>query len=280
VLGDHIHQAGSLVTPDRLRFDFTHFQATTKEELAQIEQIVNEKVWESIPVVIEKMNIDEAKELGAMALFGEKYGDVVRVVQLNDYSIELCGGCHVENSAEIGLFKIVSESGIGAGVRRIEAVTSKQAFEFMQNKGKRLEKSASLLKTNEELQAKMSNQETEVLLQKFEYVNDVPVLAEKVSVKDMNQLRTMMDYLKQKIDSGVILLVAENKDKVQLIAGVTEDLIKRDLHAGNLIKEAAKITGGGGGGRPDMAQAGGKDASKIADVLTFVKDYVKEHALA
>lgn len=298
VLGDHIHQAGSLVTPERLRFDFTHFQATTNDELEKVEQIVNEKVWQSIPVVIENMDIDEAKQLGAMALFGEKYGDVVRVVQLDDYSIELCGGCHVENSAEIGLFKIVSEGGIGAGVRRIEAVTSKQAFEWMENKAKILEEAASLLKANEEnvinkieatfsqlkslekenesLQAKLSNEETEDLLKKFTKVDNIPVLAEQVSVKDMNQLRNMMDYLKQRIDSGVILLVAENNGKVQLISGVTKDLINQNLHAGNLISQAAKIVGGGGGGRPDMAQAGGKDATKINEVLAFVAEYVQK----
>ena len=299
VLGEHIHQAGSLVTPERLRFDFTHFQATTNEELEEIEQIVNEKVWQSIPVVIENMNIDEAKELGAMALFGEKYGDVVRVVQLDDYSIELCGGCHVENSAEIGLFKIVSEGGIGAGIRRIEAVTSKEAFRWLESKAKLLEQTASLLKANEEnvtnkisslftqlkslekenesLQAKLSNQETEDLLGKMKTVNNVSVLAQKVSGKDMNQLRNMMDYLKQKIDSGVILLVTENKGKVQLISGVTEDLIKRKLHAGHLISQVAKIVGGGGGGRPDMAQAGGKDVSKINDALHAVTNYIEDN---
>ena len=298
VLGDHIHQAGSLVTPERLRFDFTHFQATTKAELERIEQIVNEKVWDSIPVMIDNMNLDEAKALGAMALFGEKYGDVVRVVQLDDYSIELCGGCHVKNSAEIGLFKIISESGIGAGVRRIEAVTSKEAFQWMQDKNSLLDESVTLLKTkedniltkintiytqikdleieNESLQAKVSNQETEELLQKVQQKHGIQVLAEKVSGKDMNQLRKMMDYLKQKITSGVILLVTENKGKVQLIAGVSKDLIDKNLHAGNLISGAAKICGGGGGGRPDMAQAGGKDASKIKEVLAYVDEYIKE----
>ena len=298
VLGEHIHQAGSLVTPNRLRFDFTHFQATSKEELDKIEQIVNEKVWQSIPVIIEHMEIDQAKNLGAMALFGEKYGDVVRVVQLDDYSIELCGGCHVENSAEIGLFKIVSEGGIGAGVRRIEAVTSKEAFQYMQDKNNVLRESMSLLKTNEDnvvskittlftqlkdlekenesLQAKLSNQETEELLNKFVMVQGVPVLAEKVSVNDMNQLRNVMDFIKQKIDSGVILLVAENKGKVQLISGVTKDLIQRNLHAGTLISQAAKISGGGGGGRPDMAQAGGKDRSKIDETLAYVTKYIEE----
>ena len=299
VLGEHIHQAGSLVTPDRLRFDFTHFEATKQEDLERIEQLVNEKIWEQIPVVIEHMALDEAKELGAMALFGEKYGDIVRVVQIGDYSIELCGGCHVKNSAEIGLFKIVSESGIGAGVRRIDAVTSKEAYRFMERKRAQLQQAATRLKTNEDkvveridsllsqlkdlerenesLQAKLSNQETLELLKKVESYAGIQVLAEKVNVKDMNQLRNMMDYLKQKIDSGVILLAAENNGKVLLISGVSKDLIERNLHAGKLISEAAKICGGGGGGRPDMAQAGGKNVEKIDEALASIYPYLDEH---
>ena len=299
VLGDHIHQAGSLVTPDRLRFDFTHFEATKDEEITEIEQIVNEKIWEQIPVVIENMALDEAKAMGAMALFGEKYGDIVRVVQIDNYSIELCGGCHVNNTSEIGLFKIVSESGIGAGVRRIEAVTSKEAYHYMEQKRAYLQEAASLLKTNEDkvvtrieslltqlkdlerenesLQAKLSNQETAELLNKVKNHAGIQVLAEKVNVKDMNQLRNMIDYLKQKIETGVILLAAENKGKVLLISGVSNDLIERNIHAGKLIGEAAKICGGGGGGRPDMAQAGGKDTSKIDDALASVYTYVEQN---
>ena len=299
VLGDHIHQAGSLVTPDRLRFDFTHFEATKDEEITEIEQIVNEKIWEQIPVVIENMALDEAKSMGAMALFGEKYGDIVRVVQIDNYSIELCGGCHVNNTSEIGLFKIVSESGIGAGVRRIEAVTSKEAYHYMEQKRAYLQEAASLLKTNEDkvvtrieslltqlkdlerenesLQAKLSNQETAELLNKVKNHAGIQVLAEKVNVKDMNQLRNMIDYLKQKIETGVILLAAENKGKVLLISGVSNDLIERNIHAGKLIGEAAKICGGGGGGRPDMAQAGGKDTSKIDDALASVYTYVEQN---
>ena len=296
VLGEHIHQAGSLVTPDRLRFDFTHFEATKDEEIQKIEQLVNEKIWEQIPVVIENMALDEAKAIGAMALFGEKYGDIVRVVQIDDYSIELCGGCHVNNTSEIGLFKIVSESGIGAGVRRIEAVTSKDAYDFMERKRAELQKAATLLKTNEDkvvqrveslltqlkelerenesLHAKLSNQETAELLNKVKTYNGIQVLAEKVQVKDMNQLRNMNDQLKQKLETGVILLAAENNGKVLLIAGVSKDLMERNIHAGKLIGEAAKICGGGGGGRPDMAQAGGKDPSKIEDALASVYAYI------
>ena len=299
VLGEHIHQAGSLVTPDRLRFDYTHFEATKNEELEKIEKIVNEKVWSGIPVIIENMEMDKAKEMGAMALFGEKYGDIVRVVQIGEYSTELCGGCHVRNSAEIGLFKIVSVSGIGAGVRRIEAITSEKAFSWMENKLHTLEDVAALLKTNEDkviskiesvldelkeiqkenesLQAKLSNQETEELLTKIKSIQDIQVLTEKVSVKDMNQLRSMMDFLKQKITSGVILLAAENNGKVLLISGVTSDLIKRNMHAGKLISQAAAVCGGGGGGRPDMAQAGGKDVTKIPEAFDTVYRYIEEH---
>lgn len=297
LLGDHIHQAGSLVRHDRLRFDFSHFEAVNDEDLAKIEQIVNEKIWASIPVVIESMDIDAAKALGAMALFGEKYGDVVRVVQLDDYSIELCGGIHVNNSAEIGLFKIVSESGIGAGTRRIEAVTSKEAYTYMQEKIAILTEAASLLKTgettvvekieslqddlkqlaseNESLQQKASNEQSKELLDKVEEINGINVLAAEVAVKDMNQLRNMMDQLKEQVSNSVILLAAENNGKVQLIAGVSKELVEKKLHAGKLIGEAAKKCNGGGGGRPDMAQAGGKDPSKIQEALETAITYVE-----
>ncbi|WP_027955309.1 alanine--tRNA ligase [Halobacillus kuroshimensis] len=300
VLGEHVNQAGSLVAPDRLRFDFSHFGAVTNEEMEKIEAIVNEKVWQSIPVSIEINSIEEAKAKGAMALFGEKYGDTVRVVQVGDYSLELCGGCHVLNTAEIGLFKIVSESGIGAGTRRIEAVTAKDAYLYMNQKASVLKQAGALLKTspeqvperietlhkemkdlqkeNDSLSAKLSNMEASSILDEVEQVNGVNVLAKQVDVKDMNALRTMVDDLKQKIDSGIILLVAPNGEKVQLIAGVSKDLVEEGYHAGKLIKEAATLCGGGGGGRPDMAQAGGKDASKIPDALQYAKEYAGQNS--
>ncbi|WP_077327139.1 alanine--tRNA ligase [Virgibacillus siamensis] len=299
VLGNHVNQSGSLVTPDRLRFDFSHFGSVEQEQLEEIEQIVNRKIWESIPLVIENMKIDEAKEMGAMALFGEKYGNIVRVVQVSDYSIELCGGCHVANTAEIGLFKLVSETGIGAGTRRIEAVSSRNAYEYVNNKLSLLSETAQLLKTteeqaperveglfeeikslrktNESLSSKLSNAEASSILDRAEEVNGVKVLAQKVSVKDMNQLRNMVDNLKQKMGSGVILLAAENNEKVQLAAGVSNDLMDDGLHAGNLIKQAAQLCGGGGGGRPDMAQAGGKNPENIDDALLFASKYVKDN---
>ncbi|KHE70624.1 alanine--tRNA ligase, partial [Halobacillus sp. BBL2006] len=300
VLGEHVNQAGSLVAPDRLRFDFSHFGSVSNEEMEKIEEIVNEKVWQSIPVSIEYNSIEEAKEKGAMALFGEKYGDTVRVVQVGDYSLELCGGCHVVNTAEIGLFKIVSESGIGAGTRRMEAVTAKDAYLYMNGKESLLKEAGELLKTkpeqvpdrievlhkeikdlqkeNESLSAKLSNMEASNIMDEVEEVNGVKVLAKQVDVKDMNALRTMVDDLKQKLDSGIILLAAPNGNKVQLIAGVSKDLVEEGYHAGHLIKEAATRCGGGGGGRPDMAQAGGKDASKIPEALLYAKEYASQNS--
>ncbi|MEW9675853.1 alanine--tRNA ligase [Lentibacillus sp. L22] len=299
VLGDHVNQAGSLVTPERLRFDFSHFNAISQDELQQIEQIVNEKIWASLPVVINTMKIDEAKEMGAMALFGEKYGDIVRVVQAGDYSIELCGGCHVQNTAEIGIFKIAVETGIGAGTRRIEAVTGKQAYTFFNQKLAIIAHVSQLLKTtdnhiperidglfkeikalqkeNESLSAKLSNLEASSILDKVEEIKGIPLLAQKVDVKDMNQLRNMVDELKQKLGTGVILLASENNQKVQLAAGVSKDLVQTGIHAGNLIKQAAQACGGGGGGRPDMAQAGGKDPQKITEALQAATNYIAEN---
>ncbi|MEC2111333.1 alanine--tRNA ligase [Bacillus stercoris] len=297
VLGTHVNQAGSLVTENRLRFDFSHFGQVTKEELDQIERIVNEKIWASIPVNIDLKPIAEAKEMGAMALFGEKYGDIVRVVQVGDYSLELCGGCHVRNTAEIGLFKIVSESGIGAGTRRIEAVTGQGAYVEMNSQISVLKQTADELKTNikevpkrvaalqaelkeaqrenESLLAKLGNVEAGAILSKVKEVGGVNVLAEKVNAKDMNHLRTMVDELKTKLGSAVIVLGAVQNDKVNISAGVTKDLIEKGLHAGKLVKQAAEVCGGGGGGRPDMAQAGGKQPEKLEEALASVEDWVK-----
>lgn len=296
VLGEHVNQAGSLVADDRLRFDFSHFNAVTEEELNKIEKITNEKIWETIPVQTGFYPIEEAKQMGATALFGEKYGDIVRVVQIGDYSLELCGGCHVNNTAEIGLFKLVNESGIGAGIRRIEAVTGKGAYLYTNEQEKVLRSTARLLKSNpdqvtekveglfqnikqskrenESLLKKLANNETMAILEKVEKINDIPVLVEKVTASDMNQLRSMVDDLKQKLESGIILLAAVNDGKVQLAAGVSEDLVKQGYHAGKLIKEAATKCGGGGGGRPDMAQAGGKNPEMVTEALTDAKKFI------
>ena len=297
VLGTHVNQAGSLVTSERLRFDFSHFGQVQADELEKIERMVNEKIWESIDVEISQKAIEEAKEMGAMALFGEKYGDVVRVVQVGDYSLELCGGCHVDNTASIGIFKIVAESGIGAGTRRIEAVTGKSAYELMNDQVGLLKEAAGKMKTNpkdiltrvdglfaevkqlqkenESLAAKLSNIEAGNLTDSVMTVDGVNVLAAKVNVADMNNLRTMMDDLKNKLESAVVVLASVNDDKVNILAGVTKDLISQGYHAGKLVKEVASRCGGGGGGRPDMAQAGGKNPSQVEEALAFVQEYVK-----
>ncbi|TDL77286.1 alanine--tRNA ligase [Rhodococcus qingshengii] len=297
VLGTHVNQAGSLVEPDRLRFDFSHFGQVKPEELEEIEKIVNEQVWRNIEVNISLKPIAEAKEMGAMALFGEKYGDIVRVVKVGDYSLELCGGCHVPNTSVIGLFKIVSEGGIGAGTRRIEAVTGESAYQLMNDQIGLLKDAADKLKTNpkevvnrievlmseikqlqrenESLAAKLGNIEAGSLVSKAKVIDGVTVLAAKVQASDMNNLRNMADDLKQKVGSAVILLGSVNEGKVNLIAAVTKDLIDKGYHAGKLIKEVATRCGGGGGGRPDMAQAGGKDPEKLDSALQFVDEWVK-----
>ena len=297
VLGTHVNQAGSYVGPDRLRFDFSHFGQVTKEELEKIERIVNEKVWENIPVVTSLRNIDEAKQMGAMALFGEKYGDVVRVVQMGEFSLELCGGIHVFNTSEIGFFKLLSESGIGAGTRRIEAVTGKGAFEVIKQEEQTLVEAANQLKAqpkdlvskvaltlielktlqkdNESLSAKIANSQASSVLSSAQKVNDITVLSVKVDAKDNNQLRQMMDDLKQKLESAVIVLGAVDGDKVMISAGVTKDLVGGNYHAGNIVKLVAEQCGGKGGGRPDFAMAGAKDGSKLEAALNSVFDYIK-----
>ena len=297
VLGEHVNQAGSLVEPDRLRFDFSHFGQITPVELEQVERIVNEKIWRNIEVNISLKPIAEAKALGAMALFGEKYGDIVRVVRVGDYSLELCGGCHVPNTSVIGLFKIVSEGGIGAGTRRIEAVTGESAYLLLNEQVGLLKDAAEKLKTNpkdissriegilaeikqlqrenESLSAKLGNIEAGNLTSNAKEIDGVTVLSAKVQAVDMNNLRNMADDLKQKLGSAVIVLGSAQDGKVNLIAAVTKDLIEKGYHAGKLIKEVASRCGGGGGGRPDMAQAGGKDPEKLDAALQFVDEWVK-----
>lgn len=297
VLGDHVNQAGSYVGPDRLRFDFSHFGATTQEELEAIEHAVNEKIWDDIEVVIEEMSIADAKAMGAMALFGEKYGDVVRVVQVSDYSIELCGGIHVKRSSEIGLFKILSESGIGAGTRRLEAVTGKAAYLATKEEQHTLETAAQALKANvkdvparieslqhdlkdaqrenESLSAKLAGAQSSDLLASAIEINGVTVLSTKVEAKDNNQLRQLMDDLKSKLDKAVIVLGAVADDKVMLCAGVSKEIAGKEYHAGQIVKAVAEQCGGKGGGRPDMAMAGAKDADKLEAALASVYDSLK-----
>lgn len=298
ILGEHVNQAGSLVEPGRLRFDFSHFGPVTEEELEKIETIVNEKIWNAVPVETLETSLEEAKQMGAMALFGEKYGSNVRVVKMSDYSLELCGGCHVNSTAEIGLFKIVSEGGIGAGIRRIEAVTGKKAYEFMNSQVEKLRETAENLKTgleevpsrvqqlqkqlrekekeNESLTAKLSQLQAGSLLDDAQEVDGVKVLAKKVNAADMNALRGLADSLKEKLGSGILVLASVNGEKVSIVASVSKDLVDEGHHAGKIVKEVAAICGGGGGGRPDMAQAGGKDASKVDEALAKVTELVKK----
>ncbi|EJB2785492.1 alanine--tRNA ligase [Enterococcus faecalis] len=297
VLGEHANQAGSLVAPGHLRFDFTHFGQVTSEELARMEAIVNEKIWEAIPVVTIETDIDTAKNMGAMALFGEKYGKEVRVVNIGDYSIELCGGTHVANTEDIGIFKIVSESGIGAGVRRIEAVTSKEAYQLLQEEERQLKEIATLVKSpqlkevvtkteqlqqqlrdlqkeNEQLAGKLANQQAGDIFKDVKDVNGVRYIAAQVNVKDMNQLRQLADQWKQKELSDVLVLATAQDEKVSLLAAMTKDMNGKGLKADDLIKAIAPKVGGGGGGRPDMAQAGGKNPAGIADALAEVENWL------
>ncbi|MEK4512368.1 alanine--tRNA ligase [Paenibacillus anaericanus] len=295
-LGGHVNQAGSLVDPQRLRFDFSHLGSISAEELTEIERRVNEQIWKALNVVIELKPIDEAKAMGAMALFGEKYGDVVRVVQVGDYSLELCGGCHVSNTSEIGLFKLISESGIGSGVRRIEAVTGHGAYLYMDGQLDTLKQSAALLKTNvndvpkriealyqqlkdlgrenESLQSKLSVIEAGELTSQVVNLGDTKLLAARVQAGSMDALRGLADELKLKLPDVVLVLGATAEDKVNFVVVVPQEEVKRGLHAGKLVKEVATVCGGGGGGRPDMAQAGGKDASKLDEALKVAGQWI------
>ncbi|WP_276356374.1 alanine--tRNA ligase [Cohnella caldifontis] len=296
VLGTHVNQAGSLVEPERLRFDFSHFGAVTPEELADVERRVNEQIWLGTDVDISLRPIDEAKEMGAMALFGEKYGDIVRVVRVGDYSLELCGGCHVRNTAQIGLFKLVSESGIGSGVRRIEAVTGRHAYAYLDEQFGTLKAAAGLLKSApgdvpkriealqadmrqlqreaESLQSKLGRLEAAELAGQAKTVGGVTLLAARVDAGGMDALRGVADELKAKLGSAVLALGAVDGDKVNLVAAVSSDLTARGLHAGKLVKELAVICGGGGGGKPESAQAGGKDPSKLGEALAAAERVV------
>ncbi|MGG4146937.1 alanine--tRNA ligase [Paenibacillus algorifonticola] len=300
VLGTHVNQAGSLVEAERLRFDFSHFGSITDEELVEIERRVNEQIWNSTDVTITNKSLAEAKEMGAMALFGEKYGDVVRVVQVGDYSLELCGGCHVASTSQIGVFKLISESGIGSGVRRIEAVTGRHAYSYTESQLDLLGQAAALLKSsngdvpkriealhaqvkelgreNESLQAKLSRIEAGSLEQQAKQIGEITVLTAQVNAPSIDALRGISDELKLKLPSAVIILGAVQEDKVSLVASVSADLVKKGLHAGKIIKEAAAVCGGSGGGRPDMAQAGGKDASKLEEALKLAEELVLAQA--
>ena len=295
VLGNHVEQAGSLVTPDRLRFDFTHFQPMTEEEIEKVEAIVNEQIAKSIDVETKVLAIEDAKKTGAKALFNEKYGDTVRVVCMGDFSKEFCGGTHVSNTGLINSFKIVSESGVAAGVRRIEALTGNGVFAYykdIENKYNDICKAAKATPANveekiahmqaeikslnseiESLKNKAANEALGDVLNQAEDVNGVKFLAVKLNDVDMNELRNLSDDLKSKIGSGVVVLAsAMGSDKVNLIVTATDDIVKAGVHAGNIIKSAAPCVGGGGGGRPNMAQAGGKNPAGIEKAFETAKE--------
>ena len=288
VLGTHVEQAGSLNDPDRLRFDFSHFAAMTKQEIEQVEKIVNDEISENLPVVTEVLTLEEAKKTGAMALFGEKYGDKVRVVEMGDFSKEFCGGTHVKNTGVIGSFKIISENGVAAGVRRIEALTGRGVRKYYADLEKTLEEAAGVVKAspdtlvekcghlmaeikelqseNEAFKSKAAREQIGDVLDKVITVKGIRLLAASVDGVDMNGLRDLGDQLKNKID-GVILLASSLDGKVNLVSMASEEAVKKGAHAGNLIKEVAPLVGGGGGGRPNMAQAGGKNPEGISKVV-------------
>ena len=298
VLGAHVEQKGSYVDPHRLRFDFSHFQAMTAEELSKVEDMVNEKIAEAIPVVTEVMSLDEAKKTGAMALFDEKYGEKVRVVEMGEFSKELCGGTHVKNTADIKNFKILSESGVAAGVRRIEALTGDNVITYYRGLEKEVLEAASLLKTGkDDLLNKISALQTELkeahaqidalkseaaknamgdVMDNVTQIGGTSFLAAKMEGVDANGLRELGDSLKEKLKEGVILLASVNDGKVQLMATATDGAQKMGAHAGNLIKGVAKLVGGGGGGRPNMAMAGGKDPSGVDAALEEARKVLAE----
>ena len=289
VLGSHVEQKGSLVTPDRLRFDFAHFQPMTAEEIAEVETLVNKEIRAALPVTTDVMNIEEAKKSGAMALFDEKYSENVRVVSMGDFSKELCGGTHVANTSEILAFKILSESGIAAGVRRIEALTGDAVFAYYKEQEAQLANAAKLLKTkpeavgekiehlyaeikalqseNEALKSKAAKDALGDVMNQVQEIKGVKLLAARVDDVDMNGLRDLGDQLKEKLGDGVVVLASVKDGKVSLMATATDEAQKKGAHAGNLIKAIATIVGGGGGGRPGMAQAGGKNPAAVDDAI-------------
>ena len=296
-LGEHVNQAGSLVTPERLRFDITHFEPISKEELDIVERKVNDVILQSLDIDCEVMGINEAKEKGAMALFGEKYGNEVRVVSMGDYSIELCGGTHLNNTSQVGLFKILSEGGVAAGVRRIEAITGRSVYEYLNNRDELIEETCNALKTKEDnlvhrvnalveenksltkelhdVKAKMSLQSADKLMDSKVEVNGVNLVTAKFEDMDMNSLKEMADNLRDKLQSGVVAISNVSDSKVNFVVTATKDVIDRGIHSGNIVKEIAKIAGGKGGGRPNMAQAGATDTTKIDEALSYACEVIK-----
>ena len=297
VLGTHVEQAGSSVNEDRLRFDFTHFSAMTEEELKKVETMVNEQIAKGLPVIVKNMPIEEAKKTGAQALFGEKYGDIVRVVNMSDFSVEFCGGTHVKNTSEIMAFKIISETGVAAGVRRIEALTSEGLLKYYDELEERLKNAAHLMKATpenlaekithmqaenkalhselESLKSKMAQSAVGDVMDQVKEIKGVKLLAAQVDGVDMNGLRELGDQLKEKLGEGVVVLASGNDGKVSLMVTATEGAMKKGAHAGSLIKAIAGLVGGGGGGRPNMAQAGGKNPAGIPEALKKAEEVLE-----
>ena len=296
VLGDHVMQAGSYVDENYLRFDFNHFQAVTPEELEKIEAIVNEKVDEYLPIKMEEMPIDEAKKLGAMAIFGEKYGDIVRVVSMGDYSVEFCGGTHIDNTGKVGGFKIISEGGIASGVRRIEAITGSNVISYLAGKESMISNIAHTLKSSEsDLTRKAAQVMSDIkdlentiksfksdeitgalddIIASAKKVGEVDLITREFKNTDTDQLRSICDAVKEKKDNAVMVFAAVNDGKVTFITAVTEDLVGKGYNAGKIIKEAARAAGGGGGGKANMAQAGAKDPSKIGEAFAAAEQFI------
>ncbi|HBH0424845.1 TPA: alanine--tRNA ligase [Clostridioides difficile] len=297
VLGEHVNQAGSLVTPERLRFDITHFEAISNEELKVIEEKVNNVILSSLDIKCDIMNIKEAKEKGATALFGEKYGDEVRVVSMGDYSTELCGGTHLTNTSQVGMFKILSEGGVAAGVRRIEAITGKAVYEYLKERdgiisevcvnlkskednliqriSSLLEENKNLSKELHDMKAKMSLQSVDSIFDSKVEVNGVNLITNKFEGMDMDTLRETADNLRDKLGSGVVVLANVVDDKVNFVVTATKDVLDKEIHSGNIVREVAKIAGGKGGGRPNMAQAGASDVSKVDQALSYASEVIK-----
>ncbi|MBH7016209.1 alanine--tRNA ligase [Clostridioides difficile] len=297
VLGEHVNQAGSLVTPERLRFDITHFEAISNEELKVIEEKVNNVILSSLDIKCDIMNIKEAKEKGATALFGEKYGDEVRVVSMGDYSTELCGGTHLTNTSQVGMFKILSEGGVAAGVRRIEAITGKAVYEYLKGRdgiisevcvnlkskednliqriSSLLEENKNLSKELHDMKAKMSLQSVDSIFDSKVEVNGVNLITNKFEGMDMDTLRETADNLRDKLGSGVVVLANVVDDKVNFVVTATKDVLDKGIHSGNIVREVAKIAGGKGGGRPNMAQAGASDVSKVDQALSYASEVIK-----
>ncbi|HFL3545408.1 TPA: alanine--tRNA ligase [Clostridioides difficile] len=297
VLGEHVNQAGSLVTPERLRFDITHFEAISNEELKVIEEKVNNVILSSLDIKCDIMNIKEAKEKGATALFGEKYGDEVRVVSMGDYSTELCGGTHLTNTSQVGMFKILSEGGVAAGVRRIEAITGKAVYEYLKERdgiisevcvnlkskednliqriSSLLEENKNLSKELHDMKAKMSLQSVDSIFDSKVEVNGVNLITNKFEGMDMDTLRETADNLRDKLGSGVVVLANVVDNKVNFVVTATKDVLDKGIHSGNIVREVAKIAGGKGGGRPNMAQAGASDVSKVDQALSYASEVIK-----